>query len=89
MTNSTQVANNIRVLGAFLCVVQFVSAASATVCGGTGLALPGQAAEAAERPNHPIPANTRPGASSRTSRSRPSSAGRVPRPRTIRASGRS
>ena len=59
MTNSTQVASNIRALGAFLCVALFVSAASATVCDGTGLALPGQAAEAAERPNHPIPAKSR------------------------------
>ena len=32
MTNSTQVASNIRALGAFLCVALFVSAASATVC---------------------------------------------------------
>ena len=59
MTNSTQVASNIRVLGAFLCVALFVSAASATVCDGTGLTLPGQAAEAAERPNHPIPVKSR------------------------------
>lgn len=59
MTNSTQVASNIRVLGAFLCVALFVSAASATVCDGTGLTLPGQAAEAAERSNHPIPVKSR------------------------------
>ena len=41
MTNSTQVASNICALGAFLCEALFVSAASATVCDGTGLALPG------------------------------------------------